>query len=158
MRTITVQKIAALLLAGLGAFLLYHGAQGTYYGRFGPGSGFFPIWVGAFLTGMALILLIQSFVQAGDVSAFFPDREVLMRPLIVAAASVALVPALGLFGFRLSMFVFVLLMPMILARQKWWVALLIAVVASFGTAWVFESLLRVRVAHATIPFLNGLGL
>ena len=43
MHTITIQKIVALVLAALAVFIIAEGMTLSYYGRFGPGSGFLPI-------------------------------------------------------------------------------------------------------------------
>jgi hypothetical protein len=158
MRTITIQKIMALVLVAISVFLIVEGTQHSYYGRFGPGSGFFPIWVGGLLLVLSLALLGQSLALAGDTRTFMPDGAAFKRPLILAAACVVVVPALSIFGFRLTMFVFVALVPMILQRQRWYVALSVAAVASFGAAYLFERVLYVRLPHVTLPFLAGLGL
>jgi hypothetical protein len=158
LRTVTVQRIVALVLTALGLFLVQQGMQHAYYGRLGPGSGFFPIWVGALLAALSFLLFLQSFFLAEDPGRFIPDGALFRRPLILAVACAAVVPALAVFGFRLTMFVFVLLVPFILERQRWYVSVAVAAVASFGTAYVFEHVLLVRLPHAHLPFLNGFGL
>ena len=158
MRTITAERIAALVLAAIGLFLVQQGAQYTYYGRFGPGSGFFPIWVGALLAGLSLMLFLQTFFVPRDLGRFIPDRALFRRPVILALACAVVLPALTIFGFRLTMFVFVALVPFIIERQRWYVSVAVAALASFGTAFVFERVLQVRLPHASLGILNGLGL
>lgn len=157
MRSLAVQRIVALVLTAIGLFLVQQGMQHTYYGRFGPGPGFFPIWVGALLAALSVLLFLQSCFLAEDLGRFIAEGALFRRPLILTAACAAVVPALAVFGFRLTMFVFVLLVPLILERQRWYVALAVAAVASLGTAYVFEQLLLVRLPHASLGFLNGLG-
>jgi len=158
MHTITVQKVVALVLAALAVFIIAEGMTLSYYGRFGPGSGFLPIWVGGLLLVLSLILVVQSFRAADDGTLFLPGRGTYKRPLALALACLLVLPALPLFGFRLTMFVFVLLVPAILERQRWPWAIAIAAIASFGTAAVFENVLLVRLPHAAIGGLSHLGL
>jgi hypothetical protein len=102
--------------------------------------------------------LLQTFLVGGDLGRFIPDRDLFRRPVILALACVVVLPALTIFGFRLTMFVFVALVPFIIERQRWYVSVGVAAVASFGTAFVFERVLQVRLPHASLGFLNGIGL
>ena len=158
MHTITIQKIVALVLAALAVFIIAEGMTLSYYGRFGPGSGFLPIWVGGLLLVLSLILAVQSFRAADDGTLFLPGQGTYKRPLALAIACLLVLPALPLFGFRLTMFVFVLLVPAILERQRWPWAIAIAAIASFGIAAIFEGVLLVRLPHAAIAGLSHLGL
>ena len=157
MASLTVQKIVALLIAATGAFVLVEGLALPYYGLLGPGSGFMPTWVGAAVTGLALLLLAQSFIGTDDQGAFLAAGQSFRRPVVMGAACLALVIILPLLGFRLAMLVFLLAVPNILGRQRVLPMLVFAVLGSFGTAFVFEKLLLVRLPAAGLPILSGLG-
>ncbi|ODT81235.1 MAG: hypothetical protein ABS76_12360 [Pelagibacterium sp. SCN 64-44] len=158
MSMITVQKMAAVLLMAGGAFIVWQGSLLTYYGRLGPGPGFLPVWVGGALLVLSTILLVQSFLASNDGEPFLPEKGAYKRPLLLALACLLTALALPVLGFRLTIFVFVLLVPLILGRQRWFVAVAVAAVMSFGTAYLFENLLNVRLPHIGIDALRALGL
>jgi len=157
MRTGIVQKCTAVALLVLGMLTVWQGLGHSYYGRFGPGPGFFPVWVGALLMFMSAALLVSSFRES-QAEMFLPSPDSLKRLLLLGGACATLVPALGLLGFRVSMFVFALFLPQVLGRRPWVQSLAMAVAAGFLVAWVFESFLNVRLPRSSIPMLRTLGL
>lgn len=158
MTTSSAQKIFSLVLAAVGGFILVQGMGLTYYGRFGPGSGFFAIWIGAPLLVLSVLLFTQTFWSREDMGQFFSGKGLWKRPLGLSLACAAVLPTLPLLGFRITMFFFVLLVPFILERQKWSTSLVVASVSSFGIAYVFETLLYLRLPQPSLSLLRSAGL
>lgn len=158
MSVLNVQKIVALVLAAMGIFLLIQGMGMSYYGRFGPGAGFLAVWVGGLLAVLSLALLAQSVWSRVDLGPFMAEGQSYRRPFLLGLACVVAVLALPVLGFRLSMLIFILVVPNIVGRQKFLPTLAVAVIGSFGVAYVFESLLRVRLPVPGFEVLRMLGL
>jgi len=52
--------MSGAVLAALGTFIVIQGAIWPYYTPDGPGPGFFPIWYGVLMVGLALWLIISA--------------------------------------------------------------------------------------------------
>src|SRR5262245_16174330 len=93
-------RIGAVLLALFGAWfatvaLKYY----TYWAPTGPGSGFFPFWLGVAMVVLALCLLVQAAREREPGAPWLPRGRGALRLLGVFGASVALVafmPWLGM--------------------------------------------------------------
>lgn len=132
--------VVFLLAAG---FLAWNAAGLIYYSRLGPGPGFFPLW----LCGLLAALSIGVFVQAsfavperlpGD---FFTTRANYLRIAAVVVALLTMAFVMRPLGFRLAMLGFFLLMLPLLGRRNIFEIVALALVGSFGTYYVFGSLL-----------------
>lgn len=55
-----LERNLGLVLAGLGALVLYDTRRLTYWYRFGPGSGFFPFWAGLALLICGIVIVLGS--------------------------------------------------------------------------------------------------
>jgi len=93
-----------------------------------------------------------------DGAPFLPPRG--SRGVILAAlgALVAFMALLRPIGFDLAMLALLLALFFAIDRTHPVAKLAIAVVASFGVHWAFETLLSVPLPNAGIPFLRQLGL
>jgi putative tricarboxylic transport membrane protein len=131
-----------------------------YYTKLGPGSGFFPFWLGAVAGVLSLIWLIQVSRRSGRPKdgAFLPERAGIGRILAILAALGAMAGLMDLLGFQLMMFAFLVFLLMFLGQQKVWMTLVIALVGSVGVYHVFSRYLDVQLPAATVKFLAHLGL
>lgn len=161
-RGMTIHQLYRLVLLALcagGILLAYLGFQMRYYGRFGPGPGFFPVWLGGLIGAVSLVGLAQTFRAPGD-----PHEPVISTAGGLWRVGGMLVSLLALFlladilGFRLSILLYMLVTPYLLARMTLKAVVPVAIAASFGVAYLFESWLLVRLPGSSIPFLSALGL
>ena len=150
--------LACVTLAAL--FVVYSGWRLKYYGALGPGPGFFPVWIGALLAVVGLVALVQTWVGAArdDKRAFVDDHSGGRRVLAIVLALLGVGLGLKFLGFRLTMLVFVLMVPSIIERQKWWLRITLALLLSFGVGLVFERWLGVELPRPSIEWLQDAGL
>ncbi|HTN61140.1 MAG TPA: tripartite tricarboxylate transporter TctB family protein [Devosia sp.] len=149
--------LTALLLVGV--LLIHQGMALQYYGRFGPGAGFFPVWIGILLSGVVGIAFVQTLreLRTDTTPALAADAS-LWRVLAMIGSLVAIWLLIGVIGFRLSVLLYMLFVPLLIARLPLIVLIPTALAASFGASYIFESWLLVRLPAAQVPFLAGLGL
>lgn len=152
---------AAALCCLLFSGLVMWGSWGlVYYTKLGPGSGFFPFWLGVATGGLSLVWLIQVSIRSGRPkdAAFLPERAGIGRILAILAALGAMAGLMDFLGFQLMMFAFLVFLLMFLGQQKLWMTLVIALVGSVGVYHVFGRYLDVQLPAATVKFLLHLGL
>ncbi|KAA0971643.1 tripartite tricarboxylate transporter TctB family protein [Aureimonas fodinaquatilis] len=148
--------LVALLLVG--AVLIQQGLKLQYYSRLGPGAGFFPIWIGGLLVVLCVIGLIVNFRDLREGPPVYASDASPWRMVAMLASLGLLWWCIELFGFRLSVFAYMLIAPLLITRVSFLAIIPTAVLASFGAAYVFETWLYVRLPPAQIPALAALGL
>ena len=138
----TVNRIAWGALLLFGVFVIYESVQINYYGSdFGPGPGFFSFWLGVLVIGLSVLEIGRSFRTCEPLPAgFFPDRAGLVRIGYLLGALVASVLLMERLGYSLTMFLFCGFLLRVLGRQPWWLTLVLTVLGSFGTAYIFRRL------------------
>ena len=139
-------QIACTAFVGLAIFWMVLSFEYPYKDRLGPGPGFFPFWLSLITGTLALALLFQtSLAKSAPAStgSLIPQRQGAMRILIILAALVGSTALLDPLGFRISLFLFLLFLPLGLGVGNWWVTLIFAVAGSFGIFHVFYYWLKV---------------
>ena len=149
-----VNTIVWGVLLAFGAFVIHESLDHNYYGSdFGPGPGFFSFWLGILLMVMSLVQIVMICRRPGEPlpDGFIPNRDGVKRILYIMGALVASLLVMKYLGFSLTMLVFcVFLLRTLGVRQSWWITLTLAVVAGFGTFYLF-GLLQVSLPKG---FLN----
>src|SRR4030042_4271042 len=130
----------ALLLFGV--FVIYESLQIKYYGSdFGPGPGFFSFWLGVLVVLLSLFEIARSLRQHEPLPrGFFPDRAGLLRIASLLGALIGSVLLLERLGYGLTMFLFCGFLLRVLGRQPWWLTVILTLLGSFGTAYLFRQL------------------
>jgi putative tricarboxylic transport membrane protein len=127
----------------------------------GPGPGFFPLILaalGAVLTVALLVGLVRGTEGPGggaDAAAsddLMPDRAAMFRIVSLLVLMVAAFAALDPLGYRLTSFLFVTLVLLVLGARNYVAILIVALVLSFGVFHSFFYWLKVP-----LP-IGGLGL
>jgi hypothetical protein len=131
---------SALLL--LGVFVVYESLQIKYYGSdFGPGPGFFSFWLGILVVLLSLYEIARSLRKHEPLpAAFFPDRAGLLRIASLLGALIGVVLLLQRLGYALTMFLFCGYLLRVLGKQPWWLTVILTLLGSFGTAYLFRQL------------------
>jgi putative tricarboxylic transport membrane protein len=117
-----------------------------YEDRLGPGPAFFPVWLSLITGALSLALFIQTTWGESmvDLSAtLLPDREGVWRILLILIALLGCLALLEPLGFRITLFLFLIVLPMGLGAGNWWLTLVIAAAGSFGVFHVFYYWLKV---------------
>jgi putative tricarboxylic transport membrane protein len=128
-------RVAAVLLLAFGAgYALTAARSYTYWGAHGPGSGFFPFWLGLALAVLATLFLVGAVRQPEPGPAWLPDRRGALRFAVVVGTSalfIALVPVLGM---TLTTALFLLGLLRLLEGHRWAIALGVAI-ATAAVNW-----------------------
>jgi len=139
-------QIACLSFVILAIFWLALSFEYPYKDRLGPGPGFFPFWLSLITGALALALLFQTSLakSSADSSAtLLPERQGALRILFILVALVGNLALLDPLGFRISLFLFLLFLPLSLGVRNWLYTLLFAIAGSFGVFHVFYYWLKV---------------
>jgi hypothetical protein len=146
-------RVGAVLLllfgAWFGAVALQHY---TYWGATGPGSGFFPFWLGLAMVVLAALLLIRAVGEAGPGPAWAPRGRGLVRFLGVLGGSVAFVVVLPWLGMALTTVLFLIGILKALEGHSWPVTVGIAVATAAVNWAVFAWWLRVPFPTGVLGF------
>lgn len=150
-----VNTIAWGVLLAFGAFVIHESLKHNYYGSdFGPGPGFFSFWLGILLMVLSLAQMVMTYRRPAEPlpAGFIPNREGIKRMLSIIGALVASLFLMTILGFSLTMMGFCIFLLRRLGRQSWWLTLVLAVVASFGTTYLF-GLLQVMLPKGFLGFI-----
>jgi len=124
-------RVGAVLLLAFGAGYAVTAARSyTYWGVHGPGSGFFPFWLGVALVVLAALFLVSAVRQSEPGPAWLPDGHGVVRLGVVVGASALFIALVPLLGMTLATALFLVGLLRFLEGHAWPVALGVAV----GTA------------------------
>jgi putative tricarboxylic transport membrane protein len=146
--------ITGVVLLVLAGYVIYEAALMPPSGTFGPGSGFFPFWLGIILAGLSLILVVGAALRPtdrNDVSPF-PPRKALFAVTKVLGGLVIFTLLMEMLGFIANTFVFVVYLMKVVQRERWWLTLLIAVVTTACIYIVFKILLGISLPRNMFGF------
>jgi len=132
-----------LMLAA--AFLVRESLRLRYYSSFGPGPGFFPLWLSLLLAILAVAMFWQATFGKPEAmpADFYPDRKGYLRIGAVLAALAGVIVLIEPLGFRLVMLGLYLFLLAVLGRQHPLVTGIVALAGSFGVYYVFVHWLAV---------------
>jgi putative tricarboxylic transport membrane protein len=150
-----VNTIVWGLLVAFGGFIVHESLNHNYYGSdFGPGPGFFSFWLGILLMSLSVIQIVITYRRPAEPlpDHFIPDREGIKRMLSVMGALVASLLLMKYLGFSLTMLGFCIFLLRSLGRQSWWLTLILSIVASLGTNYLF-GLLQVMLPRGFLGFI-----
>jgi putative tricarboxylic transport membrane protein len=134
-----------MLLIALGAYVAWEAWEWPYMTKDGPGPGFFPLWIGILLVGLAALLIV---LQVADASAGKPVEKTNWagtRPALVGwgalgVAALLLEPA----GFVASYLFLSVVLLRVIFRRSWASTVLVSVVSTACFWGLFVKLLEVR--------------
>jgi putative tricarboxylic transport membrane protein len=109
--------LAALCLGAFGIYLISAAAKLDYVSEFGPGPGFFPLWLGIGLVVFAGCLALASRAPGVEANAKSPFSQTAGRALAGWLALMIAVALLGKIGLLLSYVLLTTLLLVILDRR-----------------------------------------
>lgn len=150
--------VERIVLGCLGVLFAAMAAAAYGYGlkdRLGPGSGFFPFWLGAIGAALSAFLLAIS-LRGGSIGeggvAVWPDRAGAGRAATLLAGLVAAALAFEPLGFRLTALAFTALLLVALGVRRPVVIALFALISGFGLFHVFYYWLKVPLPIGALGF------
>ncbi|RJQ48953.1 MAG: tripartite tricarboxylate transporter TctB family protein [Desulfobacteraceae bacterium] len=132
--------ICGIVFFALAAFTLYSSFEYSYKDRLGPGPGFFPFWLSLITGALSMALIIQTARANGGnrgTDRILPKREALLRIAYIIAGLIGVLIFLNFLGFRIVLFLFLLVLPALLGIRTWWLIAILAVAGSFGVFHIF---------------------
>ena len=139
-------QITCIAFVALSVFTLALSFEYPYKDKLGPGPAFFPVWMSIITGVLSLVLFFQTTwgkSVADAAGTLLPERQGVWRILIILVALAGSTALLDPLGFRISLFLFLLFLPLGLGVRNWWVTLIFAVAGSFGIFHVFYYWLKV---------------
>jgi putative tricarboxylic transport membrane protein len=143
--------VSGALLAALGLYIVTQASVWNYYTADGPGPGFFPIWYGLLMIGLALALIITTALKPKPQQ---PTKDWVgsSRALIVWLAFAACVAVMGVLGFRTSFTLFTFFIVIVIFQRSLFAAALTAVTTTAAFHLVFPVLLSVPLPVGWLGF------
>jgi hypothetical protein len=146
-------RVAAVLLLAFGAGYATMAARSyTYWGTHGPGSGFFPFWLGTAMAVLALLFLISAIRQPTPGQPWLPRGHGLLRLIAVTVASALFVVLLPVLGMTLATALFLLGVLKLLEGHGWLIAVSVALATSLGNWAIFAWWLQVPFPTGVLGF------
>lgn len=124
------------------------------------GPGMFPVLMGSLLIGLGLLLVLTAtwgrMERSGD--TLLPDSQGAKRLLWTAVLTIVLLWVFPWFGYQLSMTVYIFGMLVLVGARKIINSLIIALVFSVGSYWLFTAALGLYLPLSSIFFLRAIGI
>lgn len=138
--------ISGVCLAAFGIYVVSVAAKLSYVAEVGPGSGFFPLWLGIGLVLFSFYLMFASWVRSNDVKSEAQSWKVAGRVLAGWLAMMVAIALLDKVGFVVSFVILTLFLLVALDRRP----ALLAVAVGIALAVSFH-LLFVVALDVTLP-------
>ena len=157
-RNCTVDAVVAAVLFAVGAVVVWQarllGAQWT---SDGPGSGYFPFYIGLILCIASAGILYQAVVSKKRDTRAFVDREQLVRVLSVFVPAIFYVLAIVYVGIYIASAIYIAVFMVVLGKYPAWKAAVIGVLVSIAFFAMFEVWFKVPLYKGSLDPLAFLG-
>jgi putative tricarboxylic transport membrane protein len=132
------ELVIGLCLCAFGAYVAFEAFKLPYGSEFGPGPGFFPLWIGLGLAGLSLLLIFANLVASPDGEpSRRPSRWAVGRALSGWLGLIIAIALLPWLGFALSLALLTLFLILALERRSVWTALAVAFALALGFHLIF---------------------
>jgi putative tricarboxylic transport membrane protein len=133
-----------LFWLALGLFIMWEGRDMGIGRTNEPGAGFAFFWIGLVMCGLAVAVISQSILSGGpDVGLLWADAH-WGKVLIVVLLLVAYAFAFERIGFIVCTLALLLTIMWFVDPVRWWLALIVAVGATFGVWAVLTKVLKIQ--------------
>ena len=157
-RNCSVDAVVAVVLFALGAVVIVQArALGAEWTSDGPGSGYFPFYIGLILCIASAGVFYQAVVSAKRDTRAFVDREQLGRVLSVLVPALFYVLAIVFVGLYVASAVYIAVFMVVLGKYPAWKSALIGIAVSAVFFAMFEVWFKVPLYKGTLHPLSFLG-
>ena len=120
-----------------------------YYSEYGPGPGFFPLWLSGFLILLSILYIIDS-IRKQDVESYeiFPKSHGARKVLTIIAALVLFLSIIPFTGYTIASVV--MLFILLFREYRWYWNFVISVIVSLAIFFTFQSFLKVPLPVNTL--------
>ena len=156
--TNVVDAAVALIILAIGIVVVYTSVKlGSTWTSDGPGSGYFPFYIGLMLCLAGAVTLSQSLLGRNKDTQSFVDREQLKRVMAVLIPAGAYVVAVHLVGIYVASAVYIALFMIVLGKYSWIKGILAALAVNAVFFMMFEVWFRVPLYKGIYEPLSFLG-
>jgi len=133
--------IGGMVVFLLGLAVVFFSRQLPYMSEYGPGPGFFPLWIGLGIIGCGIVVNINVLRRRDKTGAFFkPRTKMAVSILIQIAIAFLLFPLLG---FSVVLGLFVGASMRIMGKHGWIPCGITAVVTGIAIHFIFAHWLSI---------------
>lgn len=143
---------AAILLVVAVAYTATAAGRYTYWTATGPGSGFFPFWLGLVLAALSALLLVSAARRPEPGPAWLPTGHGGARLVVVVAVTAAFIALLPVLGMVLGTGLFLGVLLRMLEGHSWRATLGVAVGAAAANWALFVLWLKVPFPVGVLGF------
>jgi hypothetical protein len=153
-----VEAVVALILLVVGLGVIIESRRlGAGWTTDGPGSGYFPFYIGLIITVSSLGVLYQALVSKARNTKPFVDTEQLKRVMSVLLPAVVYVLAVNFLGLYVASAIYIALFMIILGKYSWIKAVVAALVVNTVFFLMFEVWFKVPLFKGSLDPLRALG-
>ncbi len=157
-RNCTVDAVVAVVLFAIGAVVIVQArALGAGWTSDGPGSGYFPFYIGLILCVASAGIAYQAVMSRKRDTRAFVDREQFVRVLSVFVPAIFYVLAIAFVGIYVASAIYIAVFMIVLGKYPAWKAVLIGVLVSAAFFAMFEVWFKVPLYKGTLDPLAFLG-
>ena len=139
---------SGLVLAALGTYIVVQARGWVYMDEDGPGAGFFPIWYGAIMVVLSLVLVVGSVLRPSKHSEVrWKDVSRAFTCWAAFTAAVALMPVTG---FAVAFALLTWFIVKVMCGEPHRTALVVAVAGAAGFYALFELALDLSLPHGVL--------
>lgn len=153
-----VEAVVALFVLVLGVVVITGSrALGSGWTSEGPGSGYFPFYIGVLLCISGAGLIYQALFSKNKNTDVFVDSEQLRRVLSVLLPALVYVGAVQFLGLYVASVVYIALFMVILGKYSWLKSVIVAVAVMVLFFFMFEVWFKVPLFKGQFDLLKSLG-
>ena len=131
------ELLSGICLGSFGVYVAFEALKLPYVSEFGPGPGFFPLWIGIGLTLLSLLLIVANlFASAAPERSKSQSRTAIGRALVGWSGLMLAIGLLHWLGFGLSLALLAAFLVLALEKRSPCVAISVA----FGLALGFHAI------------------
>jgi len=153
-----IEAVVAFFIVIMGAVVIQGSrALGSGWTSDGPGSGYFPFYIGVILCVSGVGTLYQALLGKSRNTEIFVDSEQLKRVLSVLVPAVVYVLAVQLVGLYVASAVYIALFMIILGKFSWIKSVITALSVNVLFFFMFEVWFKVPLFKGQLDPLGFLG-
>lgn len=156
--TWVVEAVVAAVLLVVGVVVIIESRRlGAGWTSDGPGSGYFPFYIGLIITISALGILYQAVLGKERNTEVFVDNVQLKRVLSVLLPATVYVGAIALLGLYVASALYIALFMIVLGKYSWIKSVIAAVAVNALFFCMFEVWFKVPLFKGSLDPLHFLG-
>lgn len=154
-RTNVVEAAVAVLTLAVGIVVMVASRRlGAGWTSDGPGSGYFPFYIGLIVAVSSTAILVQALVGKHRNTGSFVDTQQLKRVMSVLLPAVAYVLLVRFLGLYVASTIYIALFMVILGHYRWTRAIAAAVIINAVLYLMFEVWFKVPLYPGTLEPLR----